>query len=777
MADDVMNPDPACGIWPPLPEYRRMKKSTFCILIALLVLVSSCAPRSQSTDPAPAQATANQTTRPGGSQPRQVFTATLPPTASSSVFTKPEADLPAEAPQPQSEPYQPLGGKPAKSKMGMISQGSPKPAGAAGAMAKAAESGTLSFDKAEISEVAHQIFGDHLQLNYILDPNIKGLINLHMEGEFTRDQLLQMVIRAFQEANVEVTFKDGIYYIKPMTGPNRNLDMADPTAKGGKDSATPVIVVYRPRFVQAQQGMNIIKSFLTPGRANFSDQTTNTLVFVDTPQNAKSVLELLKAIDINLLDEIGMEIVPLKTLTPAEAVKTMTTVMGQLGVFRGSTLKDNLVLVPLEHYRGVLIFAQDQAVMEIAKQWLTAIDVRGMEMGEQINVYQIENAMARDISDILGQIFGKEKKKAATLKNRLSSTTADISSSASAASGVAPPAQASPLVAASAASSPAEVIDTVLTGPLSIIPDENNNALVIRSNPRDYATVKKVIQKLDLTPRAVLIEVVVAEVRLTNSLQYGVEWFLRGRNMGQGTNRFTGMLSGSNSLGPFDVNSASLGNMASTVMTGGLTGYIGTDGIQGLVSLLDQNTDVNILSTPSLLALDNTLASITVGGREPTVTQQQQSTTAQPSNIVNSIQYQETGLVLRVIPHISSTGVVRLEVEQKIKDINDVLLKTVNLNTPRFTERQISTTLVAEDGRTVILGGLISASKTKSVDGIPILGQIPILGFFFAKNSKDVEKTELLISITPHIVKARHDPVQTELLQRLEGLRRKAKVE
>jgi general secretion pathway protein D len=758
-----------------------MKKSTLSIFVALLVLVSSCAPRTQSPDsPAAPSPASEPAASPANATEieRKAFSARLSPNAQGSVFIKPAQDKEQDSPSPtlqQQDVRQPQGGKQAKARTGILGRDAPKSTQAPASLAKAQESGTLSFDKADIAEVAHQIFGDHLQLNYILDPTIKGTINLHLEGEFSREQLLQMVIRAFQEVNVDVTLKDGVYYIKPMNLPNRNLEVADPTTAAAKGSANPVIVVYRPRFIQAGQGLNLIKPFLTPGRAVFSDQATNTLIFVENPQNAKSSLELLKAIDINLLDEIGMEIVPLKSLSPVEAVKTMTTVMGQMGVFRGSNLKDNLVLLPLEHYRGVLIFAQDPAVMDIAKQWLTAIDVRGSEMGEQINVYYVENALARDITDVLGQIFGKEKKKSQNLKNKLvgeaskatSTTSSGIGGTGSLSS------SSSALVAASTGAAPAEVIDTELTGPMTFITDDNNNSIVVRSNPRDYATIKKVIRKLDLAPKAVLIEVVVAEVRLTSNLQYGVEWFLRGKNMGQGSNRFTGVLSGSNSLGSFDPGSAVLGNMGNAALSG-LTGFIGTDSIQGLISLLDKNTDVNILATPSVLALDNTLASITVGGREPTVTQQQQSTTTQ-SNLINSVQYEETGLVLRVVPHISASGTVRLEVEQKIKAVNDETLKNVNLNTPRFTEREIRTSLITEDGRSVVIGGLISAQKTRSVDGIPVLGQLPILGFFFAKNSKDIDKTELLVSITPHVIKPRNDPLQNELLQRIEALRRPAR--
>lgn len=760
-----------------------MRKRPLHLLLVLLVLLSSCVPPPKTPRTLPSEsAPTAQEAAPDGSQGsnattpgesgdgRKALSARLTP--AKSVFSKPpgetapEPETQSTAPQPSSL-RPPLAPKQAKPRVGVLGQGGQTGKSPLGEAAAKSESGTLSFDKADIAEVTHQIFGDHLQLNYILDPAIKGVINLHMEGEFSREQLLQMVVKAFQEVNVEVTHKDGIYYIKPMTPINRNLELADPSALGAKHASNPMIVVYRPRFIQAQQGLNLIKSFLTPGRASFHDQGTNTIVFVENVQNARSVLELLKAMDINLLDEIGMEILPLKVLTPVEAVKTMTTVMGQLGVFRGTTFKDNLVMVPLDHYRGVLIFAQDQAVLEIAKQWLTAIDVRGSELGEQINIYQVENALARDISDILGQVFGKEKAKAQkTLKNKLVGAT---SSAPETSASTASTSLAATTLGASA--SGAEVIDTELTGPLTLIADEINNSLIIRSNSRDYATVKRVIQKLDTMPRAVLIEVVIAEVRLKDSLQYGVEWFLKSQRMGQGTNRFNGLLSSSNSLGTFDFGSAALGSLGGL---SGLTAFLGTDSIQALISLLDKNTDVNVLATPSILALDNNLASITVGGREPTVTQQQQSTTT-TANIINSVQYQETGLVLRVIPHISSSGVVRMEVEQKIKSVNDETLKNVNLNTPRFTEREIKTSLVTEDGKTVVLGGLISASKTRSVDGIPILGQLPVLGFFFAKNSKDVEKTELLVSITPHVVKPRHDAVQNELLQRLEHLRRNAK--
>jgi len=611
----------------------------------------------------------------------------------------------------------------------------------------------LNFDQADIREVARQVFGEQLKVSYVIDPGVQGQISLYFEGEFSREELLNIVTYSFRTSGMDVVLEEGVYVIRPLERSNSDLEMADSLLlKQDEKGVSPFIVVYRPRFIKAEQAQGLIGHFLTPGRMSAVDPMTNSVIFIEHRGNARKVLGLLRALDMNVLDEVGMEIVELEALDPVQAVQSMETIISRLGVFKNTSIHENMVLMPLEHFNGVLVLAQDQAIMDTARQWLTALDIQGMETGDQIFVYNVENGLAANIAEILEQLFvGKDvtRDQAGTSPKTQQIVEADEGGAA-------------PRVSAA---SPLGAVSTDVQGEVLIIPDEVNNSIVVKAGANDLAKVKETIKALDVMPRAVLIEVVIAEVRLTDDLTYGVEWFLRNRPVNIGGTRYnTTVGSGTNTV--FDPNFT-----VGSAIPQGLSLFMGTDDFASFLRLLDTDNNVNILSTPTLLAMDNFAASITVGGREPTVTQVSKDS-ATDANIINDIEYEETGIILDVTPHINSSGLVRLEIKQQITNVNDQQLATANLNTPRFTERIVETSLVAEDGKTVVIGGIIQTQKTTIKRGVPGIGDIPILGFFFSSTQDTTEKTELIVAITPHVVRRDNDPVSREFIQKLDRLRK-----
>jgi general secretion pathway protein D len=614
---------------------------------------------------------------------------------------------------------------------------------------KEVRQGAINFDKADIREVSKQIFGEYLGVDYILDPNLRGTVSLYFEGEFTEEELIQITTHAFRASGADVVESGGLFIVRPLQRGNTDLEIADSTFIRGSDKdVQPYIVVYRPRFIKAQQAQSLAKFFLTPGRLITFEPMTNSLIFIENQDNARKIVELLKALDVNVFDEMGMEVVALKSLTPDEAVKSLETIMNRMAAFKNSSIMENMAFVPLQKFNGILILSQDNELLQTAKEWLTALDMQGLEVGQQIYVYHVENGLAKDIAEILQQIFDIGGKKSDKSKQIVQATSTPAGQGA-------PEAPKAPVGAAGATA-----LSTELTGDVAIIPDEKNNIIVIKANASDLSKVKKAVSALDILPRAVLIEVVIAEITLTDSLQYGVEWFLRGR---------------SGDLGGYGIGSgtdSSFGQNFSGGLSDGLSFFLGTNDFQSFLQMVETEGKVNILSTPTLLALDNTEATITVGGREPTITRSSTQTTDSDAPIVNDIQYEDTGIILDVTPHINSSGLVRLEISQQIIDINDTPLTGIDgLNTPRFTERNIKTSLVAEDGKTVVIGGIIETSNNNNRQGIPILGDIPLLGFFFSRTEIDVEKTELIVAITPHVVKRTKDPVTDEFIRRLNSIR------
>jgi general secretion pathway protein D len=294
---------------------------------------------------------------------------------------------------------------------------------------------------------------------------------------------------------------------------------------------------------------------------------------------------------------------------------------------------------------------------------------------------------------------------------------------------------------------------------------------VIRANAADYAKIKKTLETLDIIPRAVLIEVVIIEVVLNKDMSYGVEWLFRAgdfatvfrnRNTispGTGTDSGTGGTSGG-----FDLNKLATTSFA--LFAGDVTS------LAALIQALASKTDVRILSAPTLLATDNKEASITVGGREPIPTSSALGSDT-GGTLLTGINYEETGIILNVTPHINAGGLVRLELEQTIRRTG--ASKTVgsgDAQAPTFTERNVKTTLLAQDASTVVIGGIIEEGTNTDKSGIPFLQDIPLLSPLFSVQSKRRARTELLIAVTPHVIDKKDSARTREFVERLRQLRR-----
>jgi general secretion pathway protein D len=229
----------------------------------------------------------------------------------------------------------------------------------------------------------------------------------------------------------------------------------------------------------------------------------------------------------------------------------------------------------------------------------------------------------------------------------------------------------------------------------------------------------------------VLLEAVIAEVTLTKALSYGVQYAFQDSH-----NQFIN----------------TIGSAAIAPLLPGVAYTFANQNIKVILDALSGITKVNVISAPKLLVLNNQSASLDVGDDVPTTTQTAQSTVASGAPIVNSIQYRETGVLLRVTPRVNEGGEVQLDVSQEVSEVSPTTSST--LNSPTFTERKINSTVSVQDGETIALGGLIKDSRSSGTSGIPYLQQIPILGALFSHKNDNATRTELLVLITPHVVQS-----------------------
>jgi general secretion pathway protein D len=689
----------------------------------------------------------------------------------------------------------------------------------------------FNFEKADIAEVTSQIFGDQLKLNYVMDQSLQGRISMYIEGDFDTQELLRMVTRAYEANGVSIIPRKGFYYIQASSKPATGLSVADPMLlKADKENPRPIIVIYRLRYMDPKQAWTLITPFLSAGKKGVVEPLTNSVIFVEDTDNARSLVNLLKTIDINILQEISMEIVPLNNIAAQDAVQGMESLMGKLGGLKESSIKNSLAFLPLSNFGGVLVMAQTPELLKSAKQWLQALDAKGVGSTEEIYVYFIQNGLARDITDILNSAFGLGGGGGGRMAQQVvpsgrtatgnafgggtsmfgggggtgggTGGTTGFGGSLGGTSGTGGVAGSTFGTSAtrgggtttggiSAASTQAagggKPVTKVFTGEVTIISDEVNNAIVVRANAIDYAKIKKTIENLDLLPRAVLIEVMVAEVVLTKDFKYGIQYWFQTHPQNQAgfgvsfnglSNNTTAATTVAGSTTAAATTTTGFPNLGALASSGIAMSWIANArDLAIFINALSSKTTVNVLSTPTLLATDNKEASIAVGGREPVPTGSYAggtSTTGSVTNVFSTIDYAETGVLLHVTPHINAGGLVRLEVEQTIRRTNPTSATVGQGNTaPTFTERNVKTTLLAQSGNTVVIGGIIDSSRTSGKSGIPFLQDIPIISPLFSTTTNDLARTELLIAITPHVIDQRGSEAPRELLQKLQNLRQR----
>jgi general secretion pathway protein D len=303
-----------------------------------------------------------------------------------------------------------------------------------------------------------------------------------------------------------------------------------------------------------------------------------------------------------------------------------------------------------------------------------------------------------------------------------------------------------------------------LSSTVSIVADTVNNSLLIRSSPRDYKKILDALKQLDLVPLQVLVEATIIEIRLSGNLEYGVQWQIFGgepagnRNDQRSVFSLDGTLDSATESG---INTSFPGFNWAVIRS--------PDVVRATLSALAGDGLVNVLSSPSVMVLDNQTASIQVGEQVPVATSQQQGTDV-TSRVVNQIEYRDTGVQLSVKPKVTPGGLVQLEIEQEVSTV--VATDSSQLNSPTFQTRNITSNVAVRSGQAVVLGGLIQDLREEGKQGVPGLYGLPVVGALFGERRRDSSRTELVVVLTPRVIASDQDveAVTADFRTRMKGL-------
>ncbi|WP_166404922.1 type II secretion system secretin GspD [Desulfonema ishimotonii] len=585
----------------------------------------------------------------------------------------------------------------------------------------------FNFDDADLLEVVRTM-AELLRINYILDTNARGKVTIHTAGNLRKQDLFPVFYQVL-EANGLTAVKEGsLYKIISLKDASRMpiLSRYGRTAANVPPEERVVMQIIPLKHIAAQEMTKLLSPFISAEGTIISHADSNTLLVVDKGINIVKALRLADAFDIDLFRKMSHRFYTVGHGDAEEILKLLREILAAYGKDDKSDVK----LIAVSRLNAILAISADPGVFEKIGMFIRRLDVPpGDSADPRIYVYPVRNGEAEELGSLLNTVFtgeSAEDKKTASPK-------------VAAEPGKNPYTPPNPFESekkkktdkkeTAAASRSAEGAST-LKGDVRITPDTTRNALIIEATPADYRIVEGILRQIDIMPRQVLIEVIIAEITLDGKNQLGVEWLYE---KGTGGSLSTSLLSG---------------QMGSA----GLQFAIGqTDRWSMSLSALATENKANILSAPLVLASDNKEASINVSTQVPVASAEYLYDSGSSGVTQTNIQYRDTGIILSVTPHINDRGLVNMEISQEVSEEGGGV-EVGGQSYPSFRERKVSTTLTVRHGQTIVMGGLMSKTSNNSDSGVPILSKIPGIGFLFGKDSDDFSKTDLVLLITPRVI-------------------------
>lgn len=602
----------------------------------------------------------------------------------------------------------------------------------------------VAFDAADLYEVLDATLFQLFDMNYILDPSIQAKVSFRAKGVYSRWEFLRLLNEVLQMSGLALVPGPGdmIKIVRKELSPAMATRGGAPLYDAGD-----VTRLIRLRFLAAETAANNIRPFLSPGAVVVADKASNALVITDTASNIDKAAAMLAALDMDLVGQVSWQIFPLHYAEPEKTVEQITKLLTTQGLYtRPGTDSGGFVVLPLGTINGVMVASRWPSVLDQVRRWIAVMDAPGSEGYGGIYVYFVQNGSAKELADLLTEIYGSGGS-SKPLKRTASEVVVESTVPAGE-SGKPTSTTAKPSVTAGAQ----------VTGDVAFIADEPTNSIVIRASEADYRAVQDVLRQLDVVPRQVLISVIIAEISLTGSVEFGIQWFLQGHwkdKTGQ-------LILDDGTTRAFDTPLGSGSGLAATV-------FDGAQFLRGLVRALGKDSAINILSSPNIMASDNKEATIEVAEEVPLVTGEM--TSQEAIAVSRSIQYRKTGILLKVTPHINAGGLVKLDISQEVSERGQ---RDEQLKTTSIVSRKVETSLVVNNGQTVVIGGLMGKTESKGESGVPGLRRIPVLKHLFGSTSRRTGRSELILFITPRVVEDRQqaDAVTKEFSQKVQSLMR-----
>ncbi len=559
---------------------------------------------------------------------------------------------------------------------------------------------SFAFDNAPVAEVINVVIGQSLGADFVIEPSVSGDLTFKLK-DIPKSQVPEKLSAALNVSGLALiqTSENGFIVVNQSAAARFSSApvMADQRGQAGQ-------VIYPLKWVSATEMQKVLRPFTPQGASVEIDTARETLIFKGSPQQIDSLVETAQMFDVDWLGQMSFGVYEVLNVPPEAMIEELDKIYGGPDGPIGSQVE----FVALPRLSSVLVISKRPERLRQAESWVRRLDVNSGGEGRQFRFISVQSADAEVVAETLSDMFQDDSGSRGQFRRQ--GAEQDRQSSASQ--------------------------NNFSQDRVRIKSDQASNSLIIYSTDSEFRQIKGLLEKIDILPDQVLIEVVIAEVSLTDDLKFGVQWFFDSRTDGE----FTFSDAGSGAV------SARFPGFAYT---------FNGNYVQAAISALSSVTDLEVVSSPQIVTQDNQSATLQVGDQVPVVTQSAVSVDNPNAPIVNSIQYRDTGILLTVTPRINGGDIVVLEVSQEVSSA--VPTSTSGIDAPTIQQRQFNSVVNIADGETLALGGLIRSTKSKGRSGIPYVKDIPIVGNLFSGQSDDRARTELVIFLTPHIIRNAED--------------------
>jgi len=562
---------------------------------------------------------------------------------------------------------------------------------------------SIDFNNVDIN-VFIKFMSELTGTNFVVDQRVKGKVTIISPSKISLNEAYK-VFESVLEVHGYTTVKSG-EVVKIIPSPDARSKNIETKLK--EESAAPEDKIVTQLIPLKYADPVDIKRLFTPMVSKSSVilayEPTNTLIITDVYSNIRRLLKILKEIDITGIGQ-QISVIPIEYAEATKLVNLLTTVFKPTRVKGKADSQKAITMVADERTNTIVMLASEVDSLRI-KRLIAMIDKETPRGKGGIHVYYCKHATAEELAKVLQDVPTQQ---------------------AGASKGKQPPA---------------------VSGKVRISADKATNSLIIMADKEDYIVLEHVIQKLDIPRSMVYIESLIMEVDMSTSFNIGIDWSAFGKTSLDGKDTVIGGGFRQGFVSPAELLQGGLtvGLLTEPINIAG----IDVSNISAIINAVKTDDDFRILSTPQILTTDNEEARITVGENRP---YQTRSTTDVSGGTFESFEYRDVGKILKITPHVTEDRLVRMQINLEVTAIDQKATLTTSSTLPVTLKRTVDTTVIVKDQQTVVIGGLIDDSTTQSENKVPVLGDVPLLGWLFKKRGDETVKTNLYVFLTPRVIK------------------------